>query len=141
MRSLNEALGDGRSIKVPSSSLLDEYDNLKLKQLNRDEIQGLKAEEEEEIANKCALEIKNRFNGKRCMGTSIHSTVPFYDVDKKFFFDEEYMLKCCNSTSLTMLEQCAGKAYFSFVSKFFSDHYILYDNGFERIRNRCENED
>ncbi|CAB3978002.1 Transient receptor potential cation channel subfamily A member 1 [Paramuricea clavata] len=141
MRSLNECLGDGRSVKVPTASLLDQHDKLKLTQLNRDELQRLQEEAEAEIAKKCALEIKSRFDGKGCMGTSIHATVPFYESSKKFFFDEEFMLKCANANSATILETCAGKAYFLLVSKFFADHYILYDNGFEGIRDSCVNED
>ena len=142
MRSLNECLGDGRSVKVPTASLLDEHDKLKLTQLNQDELQRLQEEAQVEIAKKCALEIKSRFHGKGCMGTSIHATVPFYESSKKFFFDEEFMLKCAiNANSASLLETCAGKAYFLFVSKFFVDHYILYDNGFEGIRNSCVNEE
>jgi hypothetical protein len=104
MRSLNECLGDGRSVKVPTASLLDQHDKLKLTQLNRDELQRLQEEAEVEIAKKCALEIKSRFDGKGCMGTSIHATVPFYESSKKFFFDEEFMLKCANANSATILE-------------------------------------
>ncbi len=136
MRSLNECLGDGRAIPVQydtDSSVLDS-----LKQGTRDELAKAQQERAANAAVKCAEHVSLRFNGKPCMGTSIHSRIPSFKKHLNFFFDEEYMLNCCtNASSPTNLEKCAGVGYFRFVQKFFSDHFYLYGNGCEGIRNGC----
>ena len=71
------------------------------------------------------------------MGMTIKSRVPRYDAHRKFFFDEEFMAKCAQASSAALLEKCAGKEYYKFVLGFFEEQYILYDNGFEGIRNGC----
>ena len=48
-----------------------------------------------------------------------------------------YMAKCASANSVSVLNNCAGQAYFKFVKEFFDVHYLLYDNGFEGIRNGC----
>ena len=141
MRFLNECLGDGRVIPVSTNSLLDSKGKIKLRQIDKDELRILQAEQEAQSAKMCAASIKNRFHGKKCMGTSIHATTPCYEKHKQFFFDDEYMSKCANASSSTALEKCAGKTYYMFVSNFFADHYVLYDNGFEGIRDGCTTQD
>lgn len=54
-----------------------------------------------------------------------------------FFFDGEYMMKCCVNASSSNVEKCAGVAYFKLIQEFFENHYYLYDNGCEGIRNGC----
>ncbi len=85
----------------------------------------------------CADAVKRRCDGKPCMGMTIKSRVPRYDAHRKFFFDEEFMAKCAQASSAALLEKCAGKEYYKFVLGFFEEQYILYDNGFEGIRNGC----
>ena len=85
----------------------------------------------------CAEEITKIFQGKQCMGTSIHAFNPIYEQHRNFFFDELYMAKCANANSSSHLQKCAGQAYYKYVKEFFDVHYLLYDNGFEGIRNGC----
>lgn len=136
MRSLNECLGDGRAIPVnydTDSSILDS-----LNEVSKDALRRAQEKKMEKAAIDCARQVNLRFSGKSCMGTSIHSTLPAFENHLTFFFDEEYMHKCClNSSSATNLEKCAGSGYFNFIQTFFHCHYYLYDNGCEGIRNGC----
>ncbi|CAH3166202.1 unnamed protein product, partial [Porites evermanni] len=138
MRSLNECLGDGRAIPVPSTSLVDSEGKFKMTALTNEEIQRIHKEDQVRISKDCAEQVKKRFNGKSCMGTSIHANTPWYQEYQCFFFDEWYMTKCASASSKSVLEQCAGKEYYKFVKNFFEDHYMLYDNGFEGIRSGCQ---
>lgn len=138
MRSLNECLGDGRAIPVPSTSLVDSEGKFKMTALTNEEIQRIHKEDQVRISKDCAEQVKKRFNGKSCMGTSIHANTPWYQEYQCFFFDEWYMTKCASASSKSVLEQCAGKEYYKFVKNFFEDHYMLYDNGFEEIRSGCQ---
>ena len=72
------------------------------------------------------------------MGTSIHAHTPPQARHLHFHFDEEYVQKCLNASNATVLSNCAGSGYFVHMQKFFKDHYLLYDNGCEGIRNGCE---
>ncbi len=137
MRSLNECLGDGRTIPVSSATFIDDKGQFKMTELSNDELQRMQNEEEAKIAKRCAEQIKKRFQGKKCMGTSIHAFNPIYEQYQNFFFDEMYMAKCASANSVSVLNNCAGQAYFKFVKEFFDVHYLLYDNGFEGIRNGC----
>lgn len=139
MRSLNECLGDGRSIPVPFLPLCDDQGRIKLKDISNEQLKNLQAEKERDTAIECARVIKNRFDGKSSMGTSIHASTPCYESHLQFFFDEKFMIKCASASSETVLEKCAGKEYYKFVRDFFRDHYFLFDNGFEGIRNGCRN--
>ena len=138
MRSLNECLGDGRSIPVPCTSIVDDDGKFKLAEQSNGDLKRSQTEQEEKISKDCANEIKKRFDGKGCMGTSIHAMTPWYDDYRKFFFDEKYMVKCATATSSAMLENCAGKGYYKFVRDFFEKHYFVFDNGFEGIRSGCQ---
>lgn len=138
MRSLNECLVDGRSIPLPCTSIVDDEGKFKLAELSIDDLKRLQTEQDEKISKDCAEEIKKRFDGKACMGTSIHAMTPWFDDYQKFFFDEKYMVKCAGATSSAMLEKCAGKGYYKFVKEFFDDHYFVFDNGFEGISSGCE---
>lgn len=91
MRSLNECLGDGRAIAVryDDSSVLDS-----LSELSKDELKKAKEKKMENAAIECAKQVSQRFSGKTCMGTSIHSRLPSIQRHLTFFFDEEYMQKC-----------------------------------------------
>jgi len=65
MRCLNECLGDGRSMPVPHTSIVDDDGKFRLTELNNDNLQRLQNEEEKKIAKDCAEEVKKRFQGKR----------------------------------------------------------------------------
>lgn len=138
MRSLNECLGDGRSIPVPFSPLCDDQGRIPLKEVSIEELKKLKAEKDRATAKECARMIKNRFDGKSSMGSSIHANTPCYENHLQFFFDEEFLVKCASATTETALEKCAGKEYYKFVRDFFQDHYFVFDNGFEGFRNGCQ---
>ena len=140
--SLNECLGDGRVIPVNyEKSIFEHMETEGLSELSNDEIERMQQEKEILAAKECAENVEKRFDGKSCMGTSIHARQPWYSNERKFFFDEQFLLKCAHASSATVLEQCAGKSYFNFLSKFFEEHYILYNNGFEGIRNGCATAD
>ena len=135
MRSLNECFGGGTSIPInyqAESSLLDD-----IQELTKDELKRVQEEKAEKAAIKCAQAVSQRCNGKPCMKTSIHSRLPFFQDHLNFFFDDEYMMKCCVNASSANIEKCAGSAYFKFVQQFFYSHYYLYDNGCEGIRDGC----
>lgn len=86
MRSLNECLGDGRSIPVPFLPLCDDQGRIKLKDISNEQLKNLQAEKERDTAIECARVIKNRFDGKSSMGTSIHASTPCYESHLQFFF-------------------------------------------------------
>lgn len=116
MRSLNECLGDGRAIAVryDDSSVLDS-----LSELSKDELKKAKEKKMENAAIECAKQVSQRFSGKTCMGTSIHSRLPSLQRHLTFFFDEEYMQKCCtNASSASNLELCAGSASTLYTNSF-----------------------
>ena len=139
MRSLNECLGDGRSIPIQygEGSILTEDGRSALRSISKDEVNRVQLERSENAAKKCAMDVSSRYDGKPCMGTSIHSTTPSYDLHRQFFFDDDFMSKCLNASSPTLLSNCAGEGYFRIVQTFFQDHYYVYDNGCEGIRNGC----
>jgi hypothetical protein len=139
MRSLNECLGDGRSIPIEyaKDGFLSDINETCLHEPSKDEIIRVEREIAESAAKRCANEVSKRYEGKLCMGTSIHSRTPAYLEHHQFFFDEEFMAKCLNASSSSIVEQCAGSAYFRFVQSFFASHFYVYDNGCEGIRNGC----
>lgn len=95
MRSLNECLGGGSSIAVPTeATLLDQ-----LTEVSKDELKRIKEEQATKAAMSCAEAVKQRCNGKPCMKTSINSRLPYLESHLNFFFDEEFMMKCCANAS------------------------------------------
>lgn len=88
MRSLNECLGDGRSIPIQygQDSILTEAGKAALYDISREEVNRLLSERSEKAAKKCAHDVSSRYDGKPCMGTSIHSRTPSYDLHHQFFF-------------------------------------------------------
>lgn len=139
MRSLNECLGDGRSIPIQygQDSILTEAGKAALHDISREEVNRLLSERSEKAAKKCAHDVSSRYDGKPCMGTSIHSRTPSYDLHHQFFFNDDFMSKCLNANSPAMLSKCAGREYFTNVQTFFQEHYYENDNGCEGIRNGC----
>ena len=71
MRSLNEATGDGRSIPVPRVPLFDGMTKEEIFGLSQDEFNDLENQRRRDISILCAKEISHRYEGKRCMGTTI----------------------------------------------------------------------
>lgn len=53
------------------------------------------------------------------MGTSIKTFNPIYEQHRDFVFDKLYMAKCASANSASLLEKCAGQAYYKFVREFF----------------------
>lgn len=64
MRSLNECLGDGRSIPVPCTLIVDDEGKFKLEELIIDDLKRLHTEQEEKISKDCAEEKKTGFMEK-----------------------------------------------------------------------------
>ncbi|CAB4034876.1 Hypothetical predicted protein, partial [Paramuricea clavata] len=91
MRSLNECLG-GRSIPIKyKKSVYEDLDSSNLPELTSEILDQLQKEREIDASKDCAEAVKRRCDGKPCMGTTIKSRVPWYDVHRKFFFDEDFM--------------------------------------------------
>ena len=140
MRALNEHAGDGTIIPLPVVHLTEIESPDKLLAMSGVELEELKKKQEENVALRCAKEVSHRYQGKPCVGTSIHSNVP--QNDNPFchmFFDKKIMEKCHDAynSSEAKLSSCAGSAYFMYQPDFFKKHYILYDGGTEYIRNGC----
>ncbi|CAB4036220.1 Hypothetical predicted protein, partial [Paramuricea clavata] len=112
----------------------------RLLDLTKDELNKFKSERHMDAANECAKRVKERIDGKKCMGTSIHAFMPQED-HRSFYFDEAFVTKCLNASSPVSLATCAGSAYFTYVQDFYKDHYYLYDNGCEGIRSGCSEKD
>ena len=142
MRSLNECLGDGRSIPIPygNHTIISSKGEASLSDLSKDELNKFKSERFHAAAKECAKSVKERIDGKKCMGTSIHALMPQED-HRCFYFDEGFVTKCLNASSPASLATCAGSAYFAYVQEFYKDHFYLYDNGCEGIRNGCSEKD
>ena len=85
MRSLNEATGDGRSIPLPKVPLFDGMSEDQICGLNQDEFNALERQHQEEIAKLCAKNVAKRYQGKRCLGTTIHALTPSYNTYDNFF--------------------------------------------------------
>ena len=134
MRSLNECLGDGRSIPIPydKDTIISSNRKTSLADLNKDELNKFKSERHMAVANECAKRVKECIDGKKCMGTSINVFMPQTD-HRCFYFDKRFVTKCPNATSPERVAACAGSAYFACVQNFCKDHYYLYDG----IRNGC----
>ena len=98
MRSLNEATGDGRSIPVPRVPLFDGMSKDEIYGLSQDEFNDLENQRRRDISILCAKEISHRYEGKRCMGTTIHALTPSFDNSDNFFFDEEFLQKFHHAT-------------------------------------------
>ena len=114
MRSLNECLG-GRSIPVKyKKSVFEDLDSSNLPELTSEMLHHLQNEREIDASKDCAEAVKRRCDGRPCMGTTIKSRVPWYDVHRKFFFDDEFMAKCAQASSAAVLEKFAGKEYYKF---------------------------
>ena len=89
-----------------------------------------------DISILCAKEISHRYEGKRCMGTTIHALTPSFDNSDNFFFDEEFLQKFHHATP-SMQSTCAGSHYYTKQLDFVEKHYVAYDGGIEGIRNGC----
>ena len=106
MRSLNECLGDGRSIPIEYSN--DSLVNQSLHEPSKDELIRVQRERAESAAKQCGCEVSKRYDGKPCMETmpGYHSRTPSYLEHHKFFFDEEFMTKCLNAGSSSVEKLC-----------------------------------
>lgn len=136
MRSLNEATGDGRSILLPKVPLFDGMYENQICALSQDEFNALERQRQEDMAKQCAEDVVKRYQGKRCLGTTIHALTPSYKIPDNFFFDDDFMRKIHNS-SPSMQRSCAGSGYYAIQLKFVKQHYIVYDGAIEGIRNGC----
>ena len=102
MRSLNECLGMEGLYLFLALQLFMTKVNSNLKNWVSMIWRDCRLSTKKKISKDCAEEIKKRFDGKACMGTSIHDKTPWFDDYQKFFFDEKYMVKCAGATSSAM---------------------------------------
>ena len=95
MCALNEHAGDGTSIPLPTVSLTELESPHVLLAMSNCEIEELRRKQERGVALKCANRVAQRYQGKPCMGTAIHSYVPQEGTPfENMFFDKLYMEKC-----------------------------------------------
>ena len=137
MRSLNEATGDGRSISIPNVPIFEGMDQEQVCSLTQDEFNALAAKRQEDIAKQCAQGVMRCYEGKKCLGTTIHSRCTSYKESDNFFFDDKYMKKVHDS-SPGMQSSCAGSFYYFQQLKFIEKHYIVFDGGIQGILNGCK---
>ena len=140
MCALNEHAGDGTSIPLPTVHLTELESPHVLLAMSDCEIEELRRKQEREVALKGTNRVAQRYQGKRCMGTAIHSCVPQEGTPfENMFFDKLYMEKGHEAftSSELKLSACAGSAYFMYPVAFFKKHYLLYDGATEAIWNGC----
>ena len=106
--------------------------------LTQDDFNTLESKRQREIAEQCAEKVFRRYEGKKCMGTTIHAPVPRYLKSEHFFFDEEFTKKV-HLSSPSKQSSCAGSAYYFQQLQFVKDHYVVYDGAIEGVRNGCFN--
>ena len=136
MSSLNEAAGDGTTIEVKRPTLYQEIGEQQLLQMSVRDFKEFEEKRNVEIAKDCARQVAMRYDGVKCRGTLLHAYTPNYDEHSQLFFDKKYMKKCTRTTSAS-IGTLPGYHYFNKVSEFFQQHYILFYNGMEGIRNAC----
>ena len=123
MRSLNEYSGAGHTISIPSLVSPGE-----LLAMSKNEMKDLIDSKKKQEAEGCSDSVASLYDGRPCMGTSIHARVPNSCFCDGFCFDREYMFKCntAQTQSAKALNACPGSAYFKYQQKFFEDHYRVY---------------
>lgn len=131
MSALNEACGDGRFIDIPKVGL-NEEELLKSTQ----DITKLKEAKQKEVNVKCAETLAGRYEGTRCMGTTIHTRVPSdNNPHDTFYFDEKYLRECHLSwSSVKKRQKCPGIHYFEYLKEQEKKIFIKYNNGIEGVR-------
>ena len=115
--------------------LLDTLDESELLNLTPQEWKELEEKKNKEGAIFCAHEVAKRYDGTRCMGTTIHSHVPSVsDCTQSFFFDEKFLLNCIHTGSKIKRSTLPGSGYFDFLSKQEQKIYRRYKNVLEGLR-------
>ena len=135
MSSLNEACGDGRFISPPEKDLLDTIGESELLNLTPTEWKDLEEERNREGAFFCAQEVAKRYEGTRCLGTTIHAHVPNpEDCTHSFYFDEDFLLACHQTGSKVTRESLPGSGYFKYLSEKEKELFRRYKNALEGHR-------
>ena len=132
MSALNEATGDGRFIDISKVLITKEVSEENFLKMSKKEIEDFEKGKEAEIAQSCAQQLANRYQGARSLGTCIYAKVP--DPKTKFFFDEEFMKACHLTKGKAKNIECAGSHYYLFLLQEFERHYIRCDNGVEAVQ-------
>ena len=116
MRSLNEHAGAGHTIPIPSVPLTSLVSPGELMAMSKNEMKDLTDTKEKQEAEGCSESVACLYDGKPCMGTSIHARVPNSCFCDGFVFDHEYMFKCnkAQTQSAKALNACPGSAYFKY---------------------------
>ena len=94
MRPLNEHAGAGYTIPIPSVPLTSLVSPGELMAMSKNEMKDLTDRKEKQEAEGCSESVASLYDGKPCMGTSIHARVPNSCFCDGFVFDHEYMFKC-----------------------------------------------
>ena len=76
MRSLNEHAGTGYTIPIPSVPLTSLVSPGELMAMSKNEMKDLTDRKEKQEAEGCSESVASLYDGKPCMGTSIHARVP-----------------------------------------------------------------
>ena len=137
MRSLNKHAREGHTIPIRSIPLTNLVSAGEILAMNQDEIDKLAEQKEEKEAYQCAKSVASLYQGKPCMGTSIHARVP-NSCCWDFLIMSIWLNVVWQSSSQKALDACAGSAYFKYQQEFFSGHYLVYDGCVEGIRNACQ---
>ena len=108
MRSLNEHVGTGHTIPIPSVPLTSLVLPGELMAMSKNETKDLTDRKEKQEAEECSKSVASLYDGKPCVGTSIHARVPNSCFCDGFFIDHEYMFKCNSADAIYQSTQCAS---------------------------------
>ena len=93
--------------------------------MSKNKMKDLTDRKEKQTAEGCSELVVSLYDGRPCMGTSIHARVTNSCFCDGAFFDHKYMFKCNTAQiqSAKALNACPGSAYFKYQQKFFEDNY------------------
>lgn len=135
MAHLNDALGDGRFISVKDANLREYFSDEEVLSMRPEARVAEKEKLQQKAAIDCAKQAASRYQGTKCMGTTIDSHVagdgssPYAN----FFYDEYFMKKWLN-TSTAKKDNSPGSFYYTYLEDMFTKQFIKYDNGIEGIK-------
>ena len=122
MRSLNEHAGAGHTIPIPSVPLTSLVSPGELMMaMIKNEMKDLTDRKEKQEAEGCIESVASLYDGKPCMGTSIHARVPNSCFCDGFVFGHEYVGSNVTKRRLNLTKHSMRvlEAYTSNISKSF----------------------
>ncbi len=136
MRHLNEALGDGREIKIDEQTLFGGMSLAEVMKMNDDILKETMQEKMETNAKKYAEKLADRYHGYPCMGSSFHAYTPPYNLRDRLFFDEEYA-KAFVHSSESQRGGLAGASYYGSILAAYEMHFRNFNGGVQASANAC----